>query len=510
MTRTAIVTIPRIEPHRPPTGAAIVAKVCQNQGHTVRCYDLNIEFFDYCKKFNVDYHAFDGIWDGFADPNPEQEQLLAEFINSWANHIAKQQYDRVLFSIFGVSGIYFAERFLRVFKPLTTARVAAGGMGVSYTGLKTGGLGFGAKLRNAGLIDDYTTGEGEIVLIKYFNGEEGPGINNEIPHQVEDLDSLPWPDYSFYELDRYDYLTNNEREVFITGSRGCVRKCTYCDIERYWPKFRYRSGQNIANEIIQNYEEHGITRYYFTDSLVNGSLKAFRDMCNKLAAYNFPTPIHWGGQYIFRPESVMSDDDFKMIKAAGGDLFFVGFETGSDRLRFEMGKKFTNADIDYQLEQFSRNRLKVTPLMFTGYITETPEDHQANLDMFARWQRYVADGTINGIDLGISLIILPGAPVERMIDSHGLTFMMDSDNEPDIKLWQSSANPDLTIEERIRRKIEIHEQAIKYAWPVWRQAARLNDLKQMILKNNFHKPQIEKKFFPIKAINSNEVWEAAS
>lgn len=500
MIRTAIVTIPRIEPHRPPTGAAIVANVCKSQGHDVTCHDLNIEFFHYCKKINIDYHAFDGIWDGFADPNNLQERTLVEFIGSWSRYIADQQYDRVLFSVFGVSGIYFAERFLKVFKPLTSARIAAGGMGVSYTGLKTGAEGFGARLRKAGLVDDYITGEGEVALIKYFNNEEGPGINNEIPHQVEELDSLPWPDYSYYELDRYDYLTNNEREVFITGSRGCVRKCTYCDIERYWPKFRYRSGQNIADEIIHNYETHGVTRYYFTDSLVNGSLRAFRDMCNKLAAYNFPTPIHWGGQYIFRPESVMSDDDFKMIKAAGGDLFFVGFETGSDRLRFEMGKKFTNADIDYQLEQFSKNRLKVTPLMFTGYITETPEDHRANLDMFPRWQKYVADGTINGIDLGVNLLILPGAPVERMIESHGLTFMMDSDNEPDIKLWQSSANPDLTVKERIRRKIEVHEQAIRYAWPVWRQAARLNDLKQMILKNNLHNNKIEKKFFPIKSI----------
>jgi hypothetical protein len=64
--------------------------------------------------------------------------------------------------------------------------------------------------------------------------------------------------------------------------------------------------------------------------------------------------------------------------------------------------------------------------MFTGYITETPEDHQANLDMFARWQRYVADGTIDGFELGANLLILPGAPVERMIESHGLTFMINS------------------------------------------------------------------------------------
>ena len=492
MTRTAILTIPRIEPHRPPTGAAIVAKVCKDQGHDVICYDLNIEFFHYCKKINVDYYNFDTIWDNIALPDSAQEKILKEFIDHWSEYIGQKNFDRILVSVFGLSGRYFSEQFLAKLRPLTTAIISAGGMGVSYTGLKKDSESFGARLRRLGLVNDYITGEGEVVLVKYFDGKEGPGINNEIPHQVEDLDSLPWPDYSFYDLDRYDYLTNNEREVFITGSRGCVRKCTYCDIERYWPKFRYRSGQNIADEIIHNYETYGVTRFYFTDSLVNGSLKAFRDMCNKLAAYNFPTPIHWGGQYIFRPKSVMSDNDFKMIKAAGGDLFFVGLETGSDRVRFEMGKKFTNDDIDYQLEQFSINRIKVTPLMFTGYITETLEDHQANLDIFPRWQRFVADGTINGIELGSNLIILPGAPLERMIDSHGLTFMMDSNNEPISNLWQSTVNPDLTV--------YVHEQAIRYAYPVWRQATRLNDLKQLILKNNFHKPEIEKKFFPIKSI----------
>jgi radical SAM superfamily enzyme YgiQ (UPF0313 family) len=500
MTRTAIITIPRIEPHRPPAGAAIIAKICKDQGHNVVCYDLNIEFFHYCKQLNVDYHAFDPIWDSFSDPTELQENILTEFINQWSHCIASKNYDRVLISVFGISGIYFTERFLKVFRPLTTAVISAGGMGISYVGLKTGGLGFGATLRNAVLIDDYITGEGEIVLTKYFNGEEGPGINNETPHQVEDLDSLPWPDYTFYELDRYDYLTNNEREVFITGSRGCVRKCTYCDIERYWPKFRYRSGQNIANEIIHNYEKHGITRYYFTDSLVNGSLKAFREMCNKLASYNFPTPIHWGGQYIFRPKSVLDDDDFTMIKSAGGDLFFVGIETGSDRVRFDMGKKFTNNDIDYQLEQFSRNCIKIFPLMFTGYITETIEDHLETMSIFPRWQRYVADGTIDGFELGSNLIILPGSPVERMIESHGLTFMLNSKNEPGSNLWQSSLNPSLTIRERIRRKIELHEQAIRYAYPVWRQASRLNDLKQLILKNNLHDSTVEKKFFKINEI----------
>jgi radical SAM superfamily enzyme YgiQ (UPF0313 family) len=213
----------------------------------------------------------------------EQQKALNEFVITWSTFIAQKNFDHILISVFGLSGRYFTERFLERLRPQTQAKIAAGGMGVSYLGLKLDPECFGAKLRRLGLIDDFLTGEGETVVVSYLNGESGPGINNEIPHQIEDLDALPWPDYSFYDLDRYDYLYNNEKEVFITGSRGCVRKCTYCDIERYWPKFRYRSGQNIADEIIDNYERFGITRFYFTDSLVNGSFKAFNDMCEKLS-----------------------------------------------------------------------------------------------------------------------------------------------------------------------------------------------------------------------------------
>ena len=175
-----------------------------------------------------------------------------------------------------------------------------------------------------------------------------------------------------------------------------------------------------------------------------------------------------------------------MISEAGGNFFYVGLETGSDRLRFDMAKKFTNDDIDFNLEQCSQNNIRIMPLMFTGYVTETLEDHYDNLKIFQRWQRYVADGTINAVELGSSLVILPGAPVERMVESHDIRFVHDTTGEANLKLWYSMANPELTLRERIRRKLEIHETAIRHHWPVWRQESRLNDLKQLILKHNLH------------------------
>jgi hypothetical protein len=492
--KTAIVAVPRLEPHRPPPGSAIIANVCQQLGHEVQVFDLNIKFFHFCRDRDIDFYEFDPVWDEFSDISDHHQQILDEFVEHWSNIISTQGFDYVLFSIFGSACRVFTNQFLSRFRPRSRAVIVAGGNAVNTTSLTDPEQCYGRSLRDQNLIDHFITGEGEEILAKFFAGESGPGINNTNPQQIEDINQIPLPDYGFFDLDEYDYLYPGEREVYITGSRGCVRKCTYCDVERFWPRFRYRSGDSIAQEIIENYERFGITRFYFTDSLVNGSLKAFNQQCERLMAYRFDRPIRWSGQFIFRQRRSIPRDHYEMIARAGGSLFYVGIETGSDKIRAEMGKNFTNDDIDFQLEECSRWGIKIMPLMFTGYVTETLQDHHDNLAAFQRWQRFVADGTIIGIDLGSSLIILPGAPVERMIQSHGIEFVFEK-NDANPLLWWSAANPELTISERIRRKLEVHETATALAWPVWRQESRLNELKQMILQHRLWEP---KKFFAIR------------
>lgn len=491
-----MLAVPRIEPHRPPPGPAIIARVVADSGYDVTLLDLNIKFFHWCRQHGLDFYSFDGVWDRQRDLTLEQQQVLDQFVDHWVQVIINSDYQFILISVFGISGTYFTRLLLQQLRPRTRAQIIVGGMGAGSVDLVDSERCFGRTLQEQGLIDIFVTGEGEQVILSAMAGQSGPGINNNHPVQINDIDDLTPPDYSFFDLGEYDYLVPGQRDVYITGSRGCVRRCTYCDIERYWPKYRYRSGRSIADEIIMQYERHGITRFYFTDSLINGSLKAFTDMCEQLSRYQFDKPISWSGQFIFRDRKSVPRDHFAMIKSAGGNQFYVGIETGSDRVRFEMGKKFTNEDIDFQLQECSRFGINIMPLMFTGYITEKLQDHQDNLACFSRWQRYVADGTINGVELGSNLLILPGAPVERMIESHGIHFILDDDRTPVLNLWNSQSNPDLTTRERIRRKIEIHETAMRYAWPVWRQKSRLADLKALIEKYRLWDDQ-NLRFFPV-------------
>lgn len=483
--KNLVVSVPRLEPNRPPISVAIIAHAIELGGHDVDAKDLNIEFFQFLKN-KEKYFKFDEVWDNNRNLTLSEFKLVINFL-----HLKKSYFDDIetlMISVFGSSAYTFTHilsKFIRKYYP--KIKIILGGAGVTSTNTFGDPEGFGEKMKKIGLADSYIEGEGEIAILEYLNKNfDYPGINGTSPIQVNDLDNLPFPNYKYFDLNLYDFPDGKTKEFFIIGSRGCVRKCTYCDVARYWPKFRYRSGKNIAEEMIFHYEMSGVNKFYFTDSLINGSMKAFRDMCDKLANYNqtHSAGFKWGGQLIWRPKRLDPPENFEMMRLAGADTFYVGVETGSDKIRWEMDKKFTNEDIDYALEQFKKNNLKVMFLMLLGYLTETKEDHRETLKMFSRWQKYVASGTITGIDLGITLLFLKGTPLEKMIETHGVSFLSSESTETgqyltSTKLWTSTTNTDLTIEERIKRRIETHKEAIKYNWPIWRSENRLQNVKIM-------------------------------
>jgi len=472
--KNILIAVPQLEVHRPPVSTAIIAGVIRNAGFELTVLDLNIKLFQ--SLGDSEYYALSSVWERTRSGTEEEIKYLIQFIDKELLPHCDDN-TRLMISVFTSNSQLFTKMCCeRVLAQYPDCEIVLGGIGVDN---------FGQQMMDLKLCKYVIYGEGEEAIVELLNGNtDYPGINNkEDQKQVNNLNDISFPDYDDYEMSAYDYLYGDRVEVNIVGSRGCVRKCTYCDVPAYWPKFRYRSGQNIADEMISHYEKHGVSQFYFTDSLINGSLKAFRDMCDKLANYNSThnAGFKWGGQFIFKPERQVTDDYFDMIAAAGGDQFYVGVETGSDKIRWEMDKKFTNEDIDYHLEQFQRTGLRCFFLMIVGYLTETLEDHHDNLKMYKRWQKYVASGTISGIDLSTSLMFLPNTPLYQMIDTHQVTFPvyeLDAvgDKVKNKLIWTSALNPDLTFEERMRRRLEIHEHAMKYKWPIWRGPQRLHSL----------------------------------
>ena len=84
---------------------------------------------------------------------------------------------------------------------------------------------------------DYIVVDGEVALLEYLRGNKFyPGINGRDPEEIVDLTSLPVPDYS--DLLYPEFYETSYKSVSATGSRGCVRSCTFCDIVDRWPKYQ--------------------------------------------------------------------------------------------------------------------------------------------------------------------------------------------------------------------------------------------------------------------------------
>lgn len=490
MTRTLIYNVPPLDTTKPPLSGALLVSVCNQLGHDCTAVDLQSNLNNFLKHHNIDVHYFDDVfYESTTFFSADQINTLNKFIERELNIFSTVDYDYVLISFFSYLTQKFGRLFLEKLRTKTKATIIIGGAGIE-TASNTPF--FAEELKKLKYIDEYITGEAEEVLPIYFEQKSGPGIGNKNFKQIENLDAQVFPDYSYYDLKKYK-TDDAEQELAIVGSRGCVRKCTFCDIAASTPKYRFRSGRNIANEIIKHYETHGITRFYFSDSLVNGSYKAFNDMCHSLAGYNFEKPISWAGQYIVRSKDSTPKDHFKLLQQSGCSTLFLGIESGSDRVRADLGKKFTNDDIEYYLENFYQHGIQTLFLFFTGYVTETAADHAETLQMFKRWQKYVATGTIQGIETMNILSILPGSPLNNIAKNENYLFLADHNGVMNRLSWINPAMPDFDFKQRVKRHIEMMEEAMKYYWPLWNGHLSIDLYERAVLQFN----SLPKKYIPI-------------
>ena len=464
----SLINLPRHEVHRPPLSLALLSEMCNQARVDYECYDFSLEIF---QQLSTDYGAIDN-WciTGIID-----DQVL-ETLQTWATQRVLTILDQTPTTIFALSllstwSIPIADLMCRTIRAHCNNQIVLGGQGLAdQTWVE--------QNYQQGLFDFYFVNEVEITWPAFLRGQvDLPGINNYNFEQIDDLNQhCVIPDYrNLLSKYQYPYLEDIP-ELFITASRGCVRRCGYCDIGHQWKKYRYRDAKHVAQEMITQYERHGITHFFFTDSLINGSMKMLDQLCDHLIDYNQTnsgSKFNFKGQYIFRPKEQVKEQQIARMKQAGLDYVIVGLETGSDRIRYDMDKKHTNDDAEYFFAMFKKYDIKCHLLMITGWVTETIEDHQQTLAMFQRWQKYVASGTITGIELGSTLTILEHSPIGHRVGELGITFL---GNKP--YLWESSKNPDLTITERVRRRIETHREAMKYHWPITRSLYRLNTIKQ--------------------------------
>jgi len=262
------------------------------------------------------------------------------------------------------------------------------------------------------LLPDYVViGEGEITIVELmdtlFNGKReckhvnGIGFRNASGHfvltpprsPVMDLDTLPWPDLSGFEIETYLamqkpndnlylYINDNPRFYPMISSRGCPFNCTFC----YHPlgqKYRSRSVDNFIEEVEYVTNKYKVNNLAIFDELLSSNRKRLYEICSRLK--NISHPLRWMCQ--LRVDSV--DEEMLLIMKDAGCFFIsYGFESASDLVLKSMKKKINDSQIERALKLTRKAGIGIQGYFIYGDPAETKESAYETLNFWGKFKDY--------------------------------------------------------------------------------------------------------------------------
>lgn len=444
-----------------PGAPALLKSAMIEAGYTAKGIDLSIEFF--INQCNSDIEIQDKLSCVFnSTETPSEEALTAgqKWVDDSIIHLQKIDPTLIGLSIFSYMqqrAAYMLALAIRTHLPDT--KIVLGGYGLSkssnaflnFPGIKKIDL---IKPFNQFMIDldlcDYAILDDPLNRLVGVL-EEVVGVKNKkVFEEGKILYNTPIPNYDDYDINKYTW--NNEPIIPITGSKGCVRNCTFCDVPTQFGRFKFRSGKDIAEEMIHLHKKYGIWSFEFTDSLVNGSNKAFVEWLTVLAEYNDNQPddnkIRWTGQYICKPQATQPKGIYELMVRSGVQNLVIGVESGCDEILQAMKKQMTVKDVFDELEMFSKNKICITMLMLSSFYNETWERYLETLKFIIKCRPYVLNGTIWTISMSAPLWIYDSVPLYDQ--AHELGIIVDP---YDPSNWKLVDDLDMDFVERCRRRL---------------------------------------------------------
>jgi len=219
---------------------------------------------------------------------------------------------------------------------------------------------------------------------------------------VSNLDSLPFPDWKPFDIEKFSYKPMIKKKPFFTmqGSRGCPMSCGY-----YCPypssqgkKWRTRSISSLIEEIKSLQQKYNARAILFRDAYFSLKKDRVQEFAEKLIEENIN--IEWGC------ETRLDSLDKKLLKIcydAGLRSANIGIESEDDDIlkankRKGIAKSFQEDLIDYCYSL----GIKVNGFFILGLDGDTVESIEKTIQYAKRLKLYAAQFTVS--------TPLPGTP----------------------------------------------------------------------------------------------------
>ena len=372
----------------------------------------------------------------------ESAEHYWNWVNSIVDELVSSDPAYIFISVFSFLGHKFTEDVCYyVRQRLPNAKIIVGGPGIN-SWLSDHKVMWYQQLVESELADTACIGDAEVTLMTAITASEKVIFADQQSNKA--LTASPAPDVSVYgDFYKYSHDLSN-LSLPITFSKGCVKKCVFCDVEAQWPKFRVAAGGVTANKITDIAKDSPIRQFYFTDNLVNGNCKELQKLCTTLISNN--VNVELTGNFIFRSRRDMPPEHFAAMAAAGFKTVFIGLESGSPRVRAAMKKGFTSEDFEYTVDQLYTNSIKQSWNIFVGFPTETDDDFALTLKTIDEYSKKLGP-LLEITPIGLFQAIT-GSPI---VTQNLFDLQHEYVNGHTEVNWVTPINPENTLTARISR-----------------------------------------------------------
>lgn len=258
--------------------------------------------------------------------------------------------------------------------------------------------------------DAVVAGEGETIMLQIANGEVKPEGIIKAPI-IKEIDKFPFPKYSYLDLKEYFSFKGADRirwslpqpSISMIGTRGCPYACTFCASKSLFGRLvRFRSVENIIEEVDFLIENYGIKSIYFYDDTLTLKPTWMKKLCSELAARK----MKWICGT--RVDNV-NEEMLQMMKDSGCKYISYGVESGSNRMLKDVIKKGTTIE---QVEKILKLTKKIGIGIIANYMFGLPGETEEDMKLtLAAVKRLPADAAEFSI-----FIPLPGTELAGDLD----------------------------------------------------------------------------------------------
>jgi len=210
------------------------------------------------------------------------------------------------------------------------------------------------------------------------------------PHQIGDLQALPFPDYDIFSKE--DGFKDVNSSIFgpkgklvlpVMTGRGCPYRCTYCCntplLEGWKTKknfLRKYEPEAMVDELIRLRDQYNVGYFEFWDELFLSNLKFVRAF---FAIYKDKIRLPFS---INSRVEVMNEDFCKLAAEAGCHTIWFGIESGDEEYRTTMlGRKMTNQQVLDAAENCKKAGINRLTFNIVGAPLETAENMRQTLKL---------------------------------------------------------------------------------------------------------------------------------